>query len=80
MPSEKLIRVAAFFWLLLSMESAAQAYLGPGAGLGAIGAMLGLIGSIFLGIFAFIWYPMKRAWKALARRSAPPQDTDKLDG
>ena len=38
----------------------AFAYVGPGAGLGAIGTVLALVGAILLGIVGFIWYPVKR--------------------
>jgi hypothetical protein len=80
MPGRKLTKSAAFIWLAISMETAAHAYLGPGAGLGAIGALLGLIGSVFLGIFAFIWYPIKRTWKAIRQKSAPLRNADRPDG
>lgn len=42
------------------MPQTAVAYVGPGAGLTAIGTVLALIGAILLGIFGFIWYPVKR--------------------
>jgi len=38
----------------------ALAYIGPGMGAGTLGVLLGLIGSVFLAIFAFFWYPIKR--------------------
>ena len=38
----------------------AMAYIGPGAGLTAIGTVLALIGAVVLAIFGFVWYPMKR--------------------
>lgn len=41
----------------------ASAYIGPGLGAGAIGAVLGVLGSIFLGLFAIIYYPFKRMMK-----------------
>lgn len=37
-----------------------HAYVGPGAGLGAIGTVLALLGAVLLGIAGFIWYPIKR--------------------
>ena len=40
--------------------SAAQAYVGPGAGLTAIGAVLAVIAAVFLAIVGFIWYPVRR--------------------
>ena len=50
--------VAAF------LPSASYAYIGPGAGLSAIGAFLALIAAVAVAIFGFVWYPLKR----LARR------------
>ena len=45
--------------LVLSLQPGlALAYIGPGVGAGAIGAVLGVIGSIFLAIFAVVWYPV----------------------
>jgi len=36
------------------------AYLGPGGVLSTIGSLLALVGAVVLGIFGFVWYPMKR--------------------
>ena len=38
----------------------ATAYIGPGAGLTAIGTVLALVGAVALAIFGFVWYPIKR--------------------
>lgn len=38
----------------------AFAYVGPGAGLTAIGTFIALIGAVLLGILGFVWYPVKR--------------------
>jgi hypothetical protein len=38
----------------------AFAYVGPGAGLSAIGAFLALIMGLILAFVGFIWYPVKR--------------------
>jgi hypothetical protein len=35
-------------------------YLGPGLGGGVITAILGTIGAFFLGLFAILWYPIKK--------------------
>ena len=47
----------------LLIPSPAFAYIGPGVAAGAIASALGVIGSIFLGIFAVIYYPIKRVLK-----------------
>ena len=41
----------------------AHAYIGPGLGLGAIGGIIGVLASIFLVIFAVLWYPIKKILK-----------------
>ncbi|MBY5934999.1 hypothetical protein KUV51_18490 [Tateyamaria omphalii] len=46
------------------MPVAAQAYVGPGAGLTAIGTMIALIAALVLAIFGFIYYPVKRMMRA----------------
>lgn len=47
-------------FLLLAGAQPAVAYVGPGLGLGAIGAILGVGLSVLLAIFAVAWYPVKR--------------------
>jgi Na+-driven multidrug efflux pump len=65
-------RIALFsfvFTLLLnSSPSTVNAYIGPGLGLGVVGAVLGVITSIFLAIFALFWYPIKR-WRKRGKES-----------
>ncbi len=57
-------RVFCFIFLfLLSVPLNAYAYIGPGLGGGTIGAILGVIGSVFLAIFAVVYYPIKRLLK-----------------
>ena len=46
--------------LLLAAPQGAEAYIGPGAGIAAIGTVIALIGGILLAILAFFWYPIKR--------------------
>ena len=53
----------------------AFAYIGPGAGLSAIGSVLALVGAVLLMILGFIWYPVKRILAGRKQDPAPP-DTD----
>jgi hypothetical protein len=46
--------------VLFAAPSSALAYIGPGAGLSAIGVFLAVIGAIVLLIAGFVWYPAKR--------------------
>lgn len=73
-------RLAWLAALLLALTpGAAQAYLGPGLGMGAIGVALGVVGSIFLAIISVIWYPFKRLIRRLRRRP-PPSPADDPPG
>jgi hypothetical protein len=58
--------------LLIMIPAIAQAYSGPGVGLGAIGVVLGIVGSIFLMTVSLVWYPVKRLIRSLRQRPAPP--------
>lgn len=54
------IRFIALATALIFAALPAQAYVGPGLGLGAIGVILGLLFSFVLAFFAFVWLPVKR--------------------
>jgi hypothetical protein len=58
--------------LALTVPTAANAYMGPGLGLGLISVALGFIGSIALGFFAILWYPVKRFLRRRRRAATPP--------
>ena len=46
---------------LLTLNAApALAYMGPGLGLGAIGAALGIVAALLLALLSIVWYPCKR--------------------
>lgn len=71
------------FWPLLALAAiaalqpgAALAYIGPGVGAGALAAAVGVLGSIFLAIFAVLWYPIKRMLKGRKARSAAKTKTE----
>jgi hypothetical protein len=48
---------------LLFSAAAAHAYVGPGLGLGVIGAFLGALLTVILAIVGVVWYPVKRMLK-----------------
>jgi membrane protein implicated in regulation of membrane protease activity len=68
-----LVGVLALAALFLIQPHAAQAYIGPGVGAGAVAAVMGVLGSIFLAIVAVVYYPIKRMMKG--RKS--PKSSDK---
>jgi hypothetical protein len=52
---------------------AAQAYVGPGAGITLIGALIGLVSAIFLALWAVLRWPFR---KFMARRKAERAASD----
>ena len=52
-----------FLFCFFSFTSLAQAYVGPGAGLSAIGTIFAFVVAIVLMIVGFLWYPIKRLIK-----------------
>ena len=60
--------------LLLSVPLAAEAYVGPGLGLGAIAVIVGILISILIAVIAIIWYPIKR--RLVARSKASNENAD----
>lgn len=60
--------------VLLAAPETAWAYIGPGAGITAIGTVVALIGAVLLAIVGFIWYPIKRLLgRRKPREEAPSQ-------
>ncbi len=54
----------ALMMIVLSAAAApAWAYVGPGAGLTAIGTLVALVGAVLLAIVGFLWYPIKKLMK-----------------
>jgi hypothetical protein len=51
----------------MCLAAPAQAYVGPGAGVTLIGALIGLVSAVFLALWAVLRWPIRRY---LARRKA----------
>ena len=58
--------------LALMHAASAAAYVGPGAGLTAIGSFLALLSAVVLGIIGFLWYPIKRLMRRFRAAKNPP--------
>jgi len=56
---------ALTFLLGLVLPRLAIAYIGPGAGLTAIGTFLALVAGLLVAIVGFVWYPIKRLIRRL---------------
>ena len=76
MHDSRLWRGAALFLLVsLLAPSPAFAYIGPGVAAGAVASVLGVLGSIVLGIFSVIYYPIKRLFKKRKKAKSARQET-----
>ena len=63
---------------MLLASTPAYAYVGPGAGLSAIGSLVSVISALMLAVAGFVWYPIKRLLrlgKAAATKSAGGQQS-----
>jgi hypothetical protein len=68
MKAHRVGSLALLSFILGLIPSAADAYVGPGSGITAIGAALALMGGVVLAIVGFIWYPVKRLLRRAKRR------------
>jgi len=57
------------------LPSPAYAYMGPGAGLSAIGALLSLVAAGVVSLLGFVWFPIKRAIRMLKSRRKHSQQS-----
>ncbi|MCB9994673.1 MAG: hypothetical protein H6873_13580 [Hyphomicrobiaceae bacterium] len=55
----------------------AFAYIGPGAGLSAIGTLLAIVAAAVMAVAGFIWYPLKRLIRG--KPAAPQPGPDKSE-
>lgn len=79
---KRLIQFAIILGVMGMSANSAFAYVGPGLGAGTIGVILGILGSVFLALFAIFWYPIKRALfknRADEDEDEPSQDQEPKD-
>ena len=65
--------LVSFFGLI----SSANAYIGPGLGLGTVGILIGILGSIILALIAVLWYPFKRLLKKIKKKKDLESEEDR---
>jgi len=68
--------ITALVLVTISPELA-YAYVGPGAGLSALGSVLSLLAAIGLGIVGFVWYPVRRLLRRIRSRRRAASETTK---
>lgn len=75
MKMNRLIISTAFIILLFPIS--AMAYLGPGATISSIGALLAAIAGIIVAIFGFLFYPIRRLLRKRKKKSSDRIGDDK---
>ena len=61
--------------LVIFIQQPAMAYVGPGTGIAALGALLAIIAGVIAAIFGFLWYPVKRLLRK--RKQSQSKQTQK---
>lgn len=67
-------------WSACLLSSTAHAYIGPGAGISAVGTLLALVGVVVLSVLGFVWYPLKRLIRGLRGGRKGQADIGDADG
>jgi len=70
------VRVAATLLGVVVLPCPALAYIGPGAGLGAIAVTVAFLVGLLLLVIGLVWYPLKR----LLTRKKGPAKGGRTDG
>lgn len=66
--------------LLALSAGSAEAYVGPGAGLSAIGSLLSIVAALVFALAGFVWYPLKRLFASRPASDRPANHApDKAD-
>ena len=70
-----LLRLALANVLTLgALVAPAHAYIGPGGGLSALGALLALVLGLAIAFFGFLWYPLRRMRRRRRERALAATD------
>ena len=71
----KIIGIAGLALMVVVASGPALAYIGPGAGVTVIGAVLGILATVAVVIFSLLWYPVRRL-RAKRKREIADAGTD----
>ena len=72
-PRARRMGIATTAIAVLTVALPVAAYVGPGAGLSALGSLLALLAAVVVAIAGFLWYPIKRL---LGKRRATEKQAD----
>ncbi len=71
------MRNALLLFSIASFAGSAQAYIGPGAGLGAVALVFAVLLGFLMLVVGLVWYPLKRMLKR--RKSEEPESDGSPD-
>ena len=74
MPVKIIYKIALYFIFFLMVIFPANAYIGPGMGMGAIIGIIAVLGVLLLTIVAIIYYPIKIFVKKLIDKNKEKKD------
>ena len=78
MKTSTLISISiCIFLLVIFVQQPAMAYVGPGTGIAALGAMLAIIAGVIVALFGFLWFPIKRIMNQ--RKQAASKDVQERE-
>ncbi|MDJ0589099.1 MAG: hypothetical protein QNJ72_03760 [Pleurocapsa sp. MO_226.B13] len=64
--------------LVIFVQQPAMAYVGPGTGIAALGALIAIVVGVIVALFGFLWYPLKRMLKK--REQAASKEANETEG
>jgi len=73
-----LVALALGFVLVLALPAAADAYIGPGAGVALVGSVFVMFLTIVLAIVAVLIYPFRILWRVVTRKKPPKPLVERL--
>ena len=74
-----MLKLIYTFTAALFISTPGFAYLGPGVGGGFILATLGVILALIIGLFAILFYPIKRLIKKIKKKDITKHEDDKIN-
>lgn len=63
-----LLFTAVILFAIACFPEPAEAYVGPGTGMSAVGVFLAIVMGLIVAVFGFLWYPVKRLMRMYKKR------------